>query len=61
VLQVRTSAGLGSSAQTAPKDETLGAFRVDASHLPDGATYCVSGNMGKAAGLTGDESSRSLM
>ena len=31
------------------------------SHLPDGASYCASGNMGKAAGLTEDESSRSLM
>jgi hypothetical protein len=30
-------------------------------HLPDGASYCASGNMGKAAGLTEDESSRSLM
>lgn len=31
------------------------------SYLPDGASYCTSGNMGKAAGLTEDELSRSLI
>ena len=36
-------------------------FPTMPSDLPDGASYCPSGNMGRAAGLTEDESSRSLM